>query len=326
MKLCCGGDEDIAPVTALHEHADMIKCAMGHTLFPADVDLAAGLWYNQTRSAYSHEGRDASENLVRGGAALMPRKKAITLEDYHSAVQIRQDGLLNIYPADSTMLPDFHKFLDRHYEDPENLFWDPPFLECICQDQEQSFRLLREEGEKKGGIPLSPILATAISVAIGRDPSIPDDLFQMKSLIVERLGRYPSPYLRFELWKGKYFLSDYKRLYSLGSKFYYSPGDWTAIGRMKKLKVLKIENLAIHDFSFLTNLTNLQKLNLSGTNFSQDEVLAGLKNLQQLDLPNTGFSDCRVLLQLPKLKRVNLAHCHLQNEDMLQQLTADIWK
>lgn len=256
----------------------------------------------------------------------MPRKKAITLQDYHSEVQIRQDGLLNIYPDNSTMLPDFHRFLDRHYEDPENLSWNPPFIECICQDQEHSFHQLREEGEKKGSIPLSPILATAISVAIGRDPSIPDDLFQMKSLIVDRLGLYSTPYLRFVLWKGKYFLTDLRVLYGFGSKFYYSPGDWTAIGRMKKLKVLKIENLAINDFSFLTNLTNLQKLNLSGTNFSQDELLVGLKNLQQLDLPNTGFSDCSILLQLPKLKRVNLAHCNLQNEDVLQQLTADIQK
>ena len=57
-----------------------------------------------------------------------------------------------------------------------------------------------------------------------------------------------------------------------------------------------------------------------------DELLVGLKNLQQLDLPNTGFSDCSILLQLPKLKRVNLAHCNLQNEDVLQQLTADIQK
>ena len=57
-----------------------------------------------------------------------------------------------------------------------------------------------------------------------------------------------------------------------------------------------------------------------------DELLVGLKNLQQLDLPNTGFSDCSILLQLPKLKRVNLAHCNLQNEDVLQQLTADVWK
>lgn len=154
----------------------------------------------------------------------MPRKKAITLQDYHSEVQIRQDGLLNIYPDNSTMLPDFHRFLDRHYEDPENLSWNPPFIECICQDQEHSFHQLREEGEKKGSIPLSPILATAISVAIGRDPSIPDDLFQMKSLIVDRLGLYSTPYLRFVLWKGKYFLTDLRVLYSLGSKFYSNHG------------------------------------------------------------------------------------------------------
>lgn len=255
----------------------------------------------------------------------MSRTKAISLEDYRNEVQIRQDGLLNIYPAESSILPDWNKFLDRHWED-ESICWTPPFLECIFQDQEAIVRNIKQEGESKGAIPLSPILTEAIRIAAGRLPSIPDDLFQMKNLVVELRGRHSvsDHYRNFTLWQGRYVFTTDVRF--LTSRFYCSPGDWSAIGRMKKLKTLTIKYLDIRDFGFLASLESLQRLDLSGTTFSQDALLAKLKNLQQLDLSNTGFSDCSILLQLPKLKRVNLMQCNLQNEDVLQQLTADILK
>ena len=255
----------------------------------------------------------------------MSPKKTLTLDDYYAEVQIRQDGLLNIYPASSRVLPDWLKFLDHHWED-ENVHWKPPFLECIFQDQEAIVRATIQEGEAKGAIPLSPILAEAIRIAIGREPSIPDDLFQMKNLIVIPRGRHSvgSNYLGFTLWHGRYIFT--KNPLFRNPRFYCSPGDWSAVGRMKKLKRLTIQYLDIHDFSFLTKLESLQRLDLSGTSFSQDEVLVRLKNLEQLNLADTGFSDCSVLLQLPRLKRVNLSHCNLQNEDVLQQLTADIFR
>lgn len=255
----------------------------------------------------------------------MSPKKAITLDDYYAEVQIRQDGLLNIYPASSRVLPDWQKFLDRHWED-ENIHWNPPFLECIFQDQEAIVRATIQEGEAKNAIPLSPILAESIRITIGREPSIPDDLFQMKNLIIEPRGRHSvsDHYLGFTPWQGRYVFT--KNIRFLSPRFYCSPGDWSAVGRMKKLKRLTIQYLDIHDFSFLTKLESLQRLDLSGTSFSQDEVLVRLKNLEQLNLADTGFSDCSVLLQLPRLKRVNLARCNLQNEDVLQQLTADIFR
>ena len=257
--------------------------------------------------------------------APMSRKKAITLEDYRSEVQIRKDGLLNIYPADSSILPDWNKFLDRHWED-ESICWTPPFLECIFQDQEAIVRNIKQDGESKGAIPLSPILTEAIRIVTGRLPSIPDDLFQMKNLVVEPRGRHSvsDHYRNFTLWQGRYVFT--RDIHFLTSRFYCSPGDWSAVGRMKKLKTLTIKYLDIHDFSFLANLESLQRLDLSGTPFSQDAVLSRLKNLQQLNLSGTGFSDCSILLQLPKLKKVNLMNCNLQNEDVLQQLTADILK
>lgn len=261
----------------------------------------------------------------------MNRKKVLTLNDYHCEVSIRQEGLCHIYPADSAMLSDWERFLHQHWED-EDVCWKPPFFECIFQDQEALVRAEKAAGEKRGAIPLSPILTEAIRIAMGRVPSIPDDLFQLKHLTVKPPGRHSlSPdYCNFTQWQGRYvFIRDGRYLSSdfhyLSCKFYPSPGDWSAIGRMKKLKTLTIKYLALHDFDFLAQLVNLQQLDLSGTTFAQDELLAGLKNLQQLDLAETNFSDCRVLLQLPKLKRVNLAHCPLQNKEALEQLTADIW-
>lgn len=75
----------------------------------------------------------------------------ITLQEYHSRVELRREGSVNIYPAGSRMLPDFRRFLDRHSENPEALLWNPPFLECVLQDQEGFFRLAWLEGEKMGG-------------------------------------------------------------------------------------------------------------------------------------------------------------------------------
>ncbi len=133
-------------------------------------------------------------------------------------------------------------------------------------------------------------------------------------------------YRKFVLWKGAYLLMERTSLPQLGSRFYDSPGDWSAVGQMKRLKILKIENLAICDWGFLENLGNLQDLNLCGTNFAREDIILRLKNLQQLNLTGTGFTDCSILLQIPKLKRVNLAHCNLKNESALEQLTASVLK
>ncbi|MCI8398067.1 MAG: hypothetical protein HFF90_01505 [Oscillibacter sp.] len=255
----------------------------------------------------------------------MARRPMITLKDYYAEAQIRQNGLFFIYPANSSILPDWKRFLDRHWED-ETIHWEPPIMECVFQDQEAAVLTAIHNGEDRGAIPLSPILAEGIRIAIGRVPSIPDDLFQMRNLVIKPAGRYAlsDHYMDFTLWQGRYVFT--RDINFRNYAFYYSPGDWSAIGRMKKLKTLTIQYLAIQNFSFLMDLENLQYLDLSLTTFTQDELLAGLKNLEQLNLCGTGFTDCRVLQNLPKLKSVNLATCKLQHEESLQHLTAQIFK
>ena len=67
---------------------------------------------------------------------------------------------------------------------------------------------------------------------------------------------------------------------------------------MPNLQTLRIENLIVDDFSFLSKC----------------------KNLKMLSLYNTNFTDCRMLLKLPKLEEVDLRFCSLEHEEVLQTL------
>ncbi len=85
---------------------------------------------------------------------------------------------------------------------------------------------------------------------------------------------------------------------NLPSSFYLDPTDWSIIGKMSNLRTLRIENLIVDDFSFLTKC----------------------KNVQVLSLYNTNFKDCHLLLGLPKLKEANLRFCPLEHKEVLQSL------
>lgn len=66
-------------------------------------------------------------------------------------------------------------------------------------------------------------------------------------------------------------------------------GDWALLGEMTKLQVLDFPERTpqgiIDDFSFLPKLTNLQRLSLTYTSFTDCSLLAGLTNLKYLYLP-----------------------------------------
>lgn len=85
---------------------------------------------------------------------------------------------------------------------------------------------------------------------------------------------------------------------NLPSSFYLDPADWSIIEEMPNLQTLRIENLIVDDFSFLSKC----------------------KNLKMLSLYNTNFTDCRMLLKLPKLEEVDLRFCPLEHEEVLQTL------
>lgn len=80
--------------------------------------------------------------------------------------------------------------------------------------------------------------------------------------------------------------------------YYYDLRGWSAIGRMENLRELRICEICVEDFSFLTEC----------------------KYLKTLSLYNTNFTDCRLLLKLPKLKYVDLRFCRLIHKEVLKKL------
>lgn len=140
----------------------------------------------------------------------------------------------------------------------------------------------------QGPIPIDPRLLGAVKRALGRMPAVPYDLTQVK--VLDNFYSPVAPY-----WD------------NVPEGFVLTPGEFSAIGRMEKLRQLSVvlssrnQTLDMGDFSWLPRC----------------------KNLQHLDLALTNFSDCAQLLQLPALKTVRLPGreqlAHLEALDALPQ-------
>lgn len=140
----------------------------------------------------------------------------------------------------------------------------------------------------QGPIPIDPRLLGAVKRALGRMPAVPYDLTQVK--VLDNFYSPVDPY-----WD------------NVPEGFVLSPGEFSAVGRMEKLRQLSVvlssrnQTLGMGDFSWLPQC----------------------KNLQHLDLALTNFSDCALLLQLPALKTVRLPGreqlVHLEALDALPQ-------
>ena len=140
----------------------------------------------------------------------------------------------------------------------------------------------------QGPIPIDPRLLGAVKRALGRMPAVPYDLTQVK--VLDNFYSPVDPY-----WD------------NVPEGFVLTPGEFSAIGRMEKLRQLSVvlssrdQTLDMGDFSWLPRC----------------------KNLQHLDLAQTNFSDCALLLQLPALKTLRLSErgqlVHLEALDALPQ-------
>ena len=140
----------------------------------------------------------------------------------------------------------------------------------------------------QGPIPIDPRLLGAVKRALGRMPAVPYDLTQVK--VLDNFYSPVAPY-----WD------------NVPEGFVLIPGEFSAIGRMEKLRQLSVvlssrdQILDMGDFTWLPRC----------------------KNLQHLDLALTNFSDCALLLQLPALKTVRLPGreqlAHLEALDALPQ-------
>ena len=148
------------------------------------------------------------------------------------------------------------------------------------------------------GIPLHPLIALWILQKEGRMPSTAWDWNRK----LEKLKKLEL-FLRDAVVKN---WSDSDRIawlrvpeeHAPPAPYYYDLQDWSAIGRMPHLHELRMAEMCVEDFSFLTQC----------------------KELRRLSLCNTNFTDCRLLLGLPKLKSVDLQKCHLTHTEVLEDL------
>lgn len=145
-----------------------------------------------------------------------------------------------------------------------------------------------------------------IRLSLGKTLSMPFELSKAKHLKFDFPCLSTMKYLQFVLVEGKYILwDDHRDRFDVpyGSRyFYYNPGDWSAISRMKQLKQLVLSTLFFDDYEFLR----------------------ACKSLEVLDLSNTNFTDSRLLLELPNLKQVYLSNCSLEYIEELDALSAKL--
>ena len=163
----------------------------------------------------------------------------------------------------------------------------------------------RKEDYELDDFGIHPLIALVLQETYGRLPSTKWDWNHLFEKIQRLYLVLDEKYLAPE----SAYLEDFKSRHQIYIRkpdeygwpdrtYRYDIYDWSAIGRMKNLKVLKIEEICVEDFSFLTQCQNLQKLSLY----------------------NTNFTDCRLLQGLSKLRYVDLRYCKLEYIEVLEAL------
>lgn len=126
--------------------------------------------------------------------------------------------------------------------------------------------------EKGKIVKFDPKLLGALKETMGNLPGNPRDLTKVKALtIFDKHNFAGEPGFVFLNWME------------------YAPGHFSAVGAMENLHTLQFKNhwvLCVEDFSFLSQLKRLKKLDLSGTNFSDCALLKDLPALQYAILPD----------------------------------------
>lgn len=148
------------------------------------------------------------------------------------------------------------------------------------------------------GIPLHPLIALSILKKEGRLPSTAWD-WDRKLEKIRKLELFLRDYT-VKSWNDQdrtAWLQEPEE-HAPPKPYYYDLRDWSAIGQMSSLRELRIAEICVEDFSFLT----------------------ACKELRTLSLYNTNFTDCRLLLDLPKLKSVDLRQCRLTHTEVLTGL------
>jgi len=226
--------------------------------------------------------------------------ESLHVEDYEDKEalrrSLRRDEECKVYKAVGAVLTDLF------YEDinPEDTRFPRPYRLELSGNALADLGMYRTPPTE--GILLHPLIALAIRrESGGRLPSTAWD-WDRKLKQIKKLQLVLSE-KTVQSWDNE------KRLACLRAPdehfppepYYYDLRGWSAIGRMENLRELRICEICVEDFSFLTEC----------------------KNLRMLSLYNTNFTDCRLLLELPKLKYVDLRSCRLIHQEALKKLQAE---
>ncbi|QJW91482.1 hypothetical protein HNV11_19905 [Spirosoma taeanense] len=139
---------------------------------------------------------------------------------------------------------------------------------------------------------------------------LPDDL--TKLIWLERLNL------------GDYYYDEDKKRYTIsanrGRNNNLDSSSLTKLTQLPNLQSLNLWDTQVSDIQVLAQLPNLQSLDLSGTKVSDIQGLAQLPNLQSLDLSGTKVSDIQGLAQLPNLQSLNLRGTKVSDISPLRSL------
>ncbi len=141
------------------------------------------------------------------------------------------------------------------------------------------------------------------------------------SCVVQSLGRMPETLYDLQKVKNLYLGGKPIRLIdpyndSIPDRLEIVEGDFSAIGKMSRLKKLLISAMPIEDFSFLRTCISLEELEISGCGVIDCAILAEVTSIKRLSLHYcAGLEHMEKLLKLYRLKRLSLEGTMITDAD-----------
>ncbi len=261
------------------------KCADGLDSFLRSILWGAAYGYHggarltdsaETSAALAQAGIGQDQLIWREGLAVCLDDEGETLYLYHTG-----DGCQEL------------RIAGRHESAPGAVpVMELPRRKYVPNGPYRVGTTLRQGPPKAGAIHIHPLIAHAVGQGHGKHLLVPYDW-------IKAMGKMKGLCLGLRDVTIEQDGTAYAQIpYNLPQSFYLDPSDWSIMEKMPNLQTLRIENLIVDDFSFLSKC----------------------KDLRVLSLYNTNFSDCRLLLALPKLKEADLRFCPLEHTEVLETL------
>ncbi len=136
------------------------------------------------------------------------------------------------------------------------------------------------------------------------------------------LKRFTTTYVPFDNYD---FLENCKELESFEILYNYETADYSVLSKLPNLKKVNIEGAVIEDLEVFSKLLSLETLTLNEISFADGRDfdvsdLIGLTNLSSLSLVSNGISDAQAISGFTNLKRLNLARNSIEDVSPLASL------